>query len=426
MVLSAPVKALALVVFLAAIASATYAVREVVGDTVEAQLISVFSPRALLNATPGHDVTYAIVVANRDSATRDAVVALDGIARGESVVTTVRGGSNATVFVTVSVPEDASVGDHGLDASVRVGERVVRERDALVTLRVFPPGVGFGPTSSAQATYTGRLSATGRVFNTNDAALIGHAFPKTDSYRFSQGALTIASLPRPNVVQGIYEGVQGMQVGESRTLGFPPERGYGPATEEDSYPRDDTLLRNLTLRNDAQRVSRQEFDDFANGSEQLRPGAYQEGDLFTLEQNGDDWPYRIERITNASVEYKLVAKVGDELTIYPFWRDGSVVTAINDTHVSFRTTPKTAPGDKITVKQFWPLMSELKEHNETHVVIRNTPPQGYTFTAVSAFGQPREATVREVNEERILVALPSSNPLAGKDLTFDVTIQSLS
>lgn len=425
MALSAPVKALAFVVFIAAIAGATYGVRDVVGDTVESQLVAVSTPRAVLNVTPGHNATYVITISNRDTATRDLTVEIDGVASGRAATTSVRGVSNATVFVTVEVPASLAAGEHELDVRVLSGDRAVRERTGLLTLRVLAPGVGFEVGDVAETYYTGRLSATGRVFNTNDPILVGLGFPKTDSYRFSQGLLPIASDPRPNVVQGIFEGVLGMQPGETRTLSFPPELGYGPSTQEESLPRDDSLQRNITLRNDIQRVTREEFESFLNESQQRKAGGYQVDDVFMLDQNDDLWPYRVVTISEEIVEYKLVANPGDAFTIYPFWPDGSVVAFSNDTHVGFRTTPTTQVGEKITVKQYWPLMSELKSYNETHISIRNSPPVGYTFTEVSQLGQPREATVKELSETRILVALPSPNPLAGKDLTFDVTVLSI-
>ncbi|HUR70100.1 MAG TPA: FKBP-type peptidyl-prolyl cis-trans isomerase [Candidatus Thermoplasmatota archaeon] len=426
MALSTPVKALAFVLFLAAIAGATYAVTGVLGDTVESHLLSVSAPRASVNATGGHNVTYLVTVANRDTAARDVRLKVDGLASGESDIATVRGSSNATLFVTVSIPEDAPVGDHALDVSVVSGAAAPRRHAGLLTLHILPAAPGFGPGDETDILYTGRLSATGRVFNTNDRGLVGLAVPKTDTYRFSDGFLHVVTVPRLSIVPGLAEGMRGMQPGESRTVSFPPEQGYGPATEDQQFNRDDVLQRNITVVNDEQSVARETFDAYLNESGQGDPATFKVGDTFKLDQDGSLWPYRVTNLSSEVVTYKLAAKVGESYTIYPFWPNSSVLTAIDEAHVSFRTTPTTPVGEKFTFKQFWPAMSSLKEVNDTAIVVRNDPPVGFTFSQVGAGGAPREATVKSVNETRIVAALPAQNPLAGKDLTFDVTMVTLS
>lgn len=426
MALSAPVKAAALLLFIAAIAGATYGVEKVVGSTVESQLVSVSAARAELNATAGHTVTYLVSVTNRDVAARDVSVRVSGAGlEGESEITTVRGNTTVGVFVPVTIPESVPEGEHALDVSVVSGERVVREREGALTLRVLGAGPGFEQGDAVDATYMGRLSATGRVFNTNDPAIVGVAFPKTDSYRFSQGLLRVQTVPRPTIVQGLYEGMLGMQAGETRTISFGPEKGYGPASEEETFPRDEPLAREITLTNDAQQVPRATFDAYINESGQGDPSAFQAGDVFLLNQNGNDWPYRVVDLSATVVQYKLAAEVGQAYTIYPFWPNASVVAAIDDDNVTFRTTPTTEPGAVFTMKAFWPEMSTITSANETHIVVRHSPPVGFTYTSVSQLGQPREATVKSVDETQIVVAMPSTNPLAGKDLTFDVTVLSI-
>lgn len=420
--LSTPVKAIALVLFIAAIAGASYGVNQVLGDTIEAQIFSVSSPRALLNATGGHTVTYLMNITNRDAAARDVVIAIDGIAEGQSAVTTVRGGSNAAVYVSVDVPADVSPGTYPLDVSVIQDGRTLREREGALDLVILPDAPGFEDGDLAEAVYTGHLTATGRVFSSNDAAIIGMPVLKTDNYRFQQSLLRVVTAPRATVVEGLAEGVIGMQAGESRTVSFPPEKGYGPATEDQRLPRDDVLRREISLLNEPHRVPFSAFEQHINASLQGDARSYETGDVFFLEQNENQWPYLITNLTDQFVEYKLAANVGDAFTIYPFWANASVVTAMNDTHVTFRTTPNKAPGEKITVKEYWPLMSELLSYNETQIVLRNSPPVGYTYTMLTQAGQPREATVVEVTDEYVRTALPSQNPLAGKDLTFDVLL----
>lgn len=425
MALSAPVKALALVVFIAAIAGATYGVSMVTGDTVGSQLVTATLSRAEANATPGHDVTYFVAVNNRGAATRDVVVEIDGIVDGRSEMVSVRGNSTGGIFVTVQVPEGTPEGEHALDVRLLDGTELLRERSGAAVLRILPPAPGLEPGDTAELIYTGRLTATGRVFNTNDPELLAAQFAKTDNYRFSQGLLPLQTTPRPNIVPGLYEGLLGMQPGEHRTVSFGPEKGYGPATEEINESRDEVIVRDLTLVNDVQRVARATFDTYITESRQGDPTSYQPNDTFTLEQNGNDWPYKVAEIDDEVVGYRLAAVVGDAYTVYPFWPNASVVTSIDDDHVSFRTTPTTAINETFTMKAFWPEMSAIRDVNETRVIVRHTPPVGFTYTMVSQLGQAREATIKEVSESRIVVAIPSPNPLAGRDLTFDVIMMTL-
>ena len=425
MALSAPVKALALIVFIAAIAGATYAVNSYVGSTVESQLVSVTTPRATLNATGGHNVTFVVNVTNHDVATRDVVIEVRGVASGVSDPASVLANSTAGVFVTLAVAADAAPGEHPLDVRIVSNGHTARDRAGFFTLRILPPAPGLATGDAAEVIYTGRLTATGRVFNTDDAALFNVPFPKTDSYRFSQGALPMQTGARQNVVPGLAEGMIGMQPGESRTLSFPPAKGYGPATEEKTEPRDEVIVRDLTLVNDAQSVPRATFDSYVNETNQTANAPFHVGSVFKLNQNGNDWPYRITNMSADSVSYKLAAVQGDAYTVYPFWANASIVTAINDTAVSFRTTPNTAIGQNFTMREYWPQLTSMRAVNDTVVVVRHSPPVGFTYTMVSQLGQPREATVLSVSEEKIVVGLPATNPLAGKDLTFDVTVLSL-
>lgn len=423
MATSTVVKAFALVLFIAGIAGATYAVMGVMGDTVQSSLVSASASRTSLNATGGHNVTFLVTISNRDSSAHEVFVEATGVVSGTSATTTVRGGSNATVFLTVQLPADISVGEHPLGVRLTSDGNPLRERD-LLTLNIMPDAPGFDDGDSAQIIYTGRLSATGRVFNANDLSLVGLSFPKTDTYRFSDGALNVQTRPRLTVVTGLAQGMVGMQSGESRTVSFPPALGYGPSAQNQTFDRDEILTRELTVPNQEQAVARQTFDAYIRESRQGDPATMGPGDHFKLDQDGNVWPYRITNMTADLVQYKLDAQPGDAFTVYPFWKDASVVTAIDEQNITFRTTPNTPEGKKITLKSFWPEMSAVKEINETHIVLRHSPPVGFSFTQVIS-NAPREATVRDVSETTITAVMPSTNPLAGKDLTFDVTVLSL-
>lgn len=421
---SALIKALSLVLFIAGVAGATYVVMGYMGDTVDS--IVVGAPQDTLNATPGHDVTFYVTLTNRDTAQREIAVEAVGLVAGKSDFATVRGGSNATVFLTVHIPDEFEVGEHSIDVRLLEGvDDVVHERDGLLHINVLPPAAGFADGDAGEAIYTGRLSATGRVFNTNDRSLVGHNFQKTEGYRFTDTILPVQTRPRASVVAGLAQGMMGMQPGESRTVSFPPSLGYGPATLNQTFPRDETVSRTLTVRNDEQSVARATFDAYINETGQGDPATLASGSVFQLQEEGNLWPYRLTNVSDQVVSYKLAANPGENYTIYPFWASASTVVEIDEVKVVFFTTPTTEPGgESFTFKAHWPKMSTLQSVNETHFVIRNTPVVGFPFTQVVG-NTPRELTIIRVDDTVITAALPSQNPLAGKDLTFDVTLMSL-
>lgn len=436
---SAAAKAIALVLFLAALAGATYAVSETLDIHVEQQPIVIEPVHTERQATPGHTVSYLITVENRGASERTVVVAVDGAAQGRSAPAVVGGNSSIAVFVPVEVPANAAIGEHAL--AVRVSDsqdKVLRAREGALTLRVLPEAPGLEIGDRAEMQYIGRLADTGRAFAANDPRVVGAPFLKTDQYQYNPAALPVSTQPR-NVVQGIYEGILGMQAGETRTLTFGFEKGYGPPSENDTVPRREVIERTLVARNEVQRVPRETFNDFITENDLGRPEDYAVGSMFNLTDEQNTWPYRIVTMTDQIVEYRLGAQPGDKFTIYGYWPLGSEIERITDTEVVFKTSPTTpmapegaCPPDPrsphpgcITVRPEWPSMSTLDAPaNDTHVVVRHDPPTNFRYTTTLA-GQTREIVVLDVGADEIIVAVAAQHPLAGRALTFDVTLLSI-
>lgn len=427
-VLTTPVKALALIVFLSAIAGATWGVQSYLGDSAEAQLVNAFPARATLSATADHTVTYAVSVVNRADAARDVVVSLTGSGiEGRSDARTVAASGNATFFVPVQVPAGLAPGQYPLSIVVATPDgQTLRERPGAATLTVMAPAPGFAMGDTADVTYLGRLAATGRVFNTNDPVVGALNIPKTATYSLSPGLLTVATVPRPTVVTGFYEGMLGMQAGETRTVTFGPEKGYGNATTTSREPRDETLEREFVLELETEAVGRDIFDGYVSDTGQGEGTSFEAGENFIFEQGANRWPYRIESINATVVLYRLNVSAGDSYTLYPFWQGASQVASTNETHTVFRTTPTTDVGGAFTMRSYWQNMSAVKSVNETSIVVRHSPPVGHQYqVAQSQFEAPRTVTVQELTEADIVLATPSGNALAGQDLTFDITLVNL-
>lgn len=439
MALSAAAKALSLVLFFGALAGATYAVSQSIGGVqVELQPIVIEPIQTERQATPGHAVSFLISVDNRGASERRAHVEIDGAARGRSPEVTIPANSSIAVFVPVDVPAEAAVGEHALTVRVLSEERVLRSRENAVQLTVLPAAPGVEVGDRAEIRYVGRYADTARAFSSNDPELVGAAFLKSDQYQYNPAVLTVSTQPR-NVIQGMYENVLGMQPGESRTFTFGFEKGYGPPSENTSVPRREVIERTLFAKNEVQRVARATFDEYITESGQGAPSDYAVGSTFTLAEEQNTWPYRITGITEEVVEYRLDAQIGDKFTLYPYWPQGSEIRAINETRVEFYTTPTTQPtregecpprdagagANCFTMRPEWPQMSGLDAApNATQIVVRHDPPVQYPYTMTQG-GETRQVAVAEVTATEIIVAVAAQNPLAGRSLTFDVTVLSV-
>lgn len=424
-------KAIALLVFLGGIAAATYGVQNVIApagspSVAAASSLRIDAVHPLVNATPGHDVTFYVVVTNRGEVARTLVanVSGDGIA-GSAPEAIVPAASNETFLVTLSLPKDITVGTHNLRATISTPDgSITRTRSDLLTLRILPPLPGYDATSKATAIYAGRLAASGKVFNTNDAALTATNFPKTDSFQPSSGELPLSAAT--SLVEGFIDGVTGMQAGESRTFTFGPDKGYGNATTTRDLPRVEPIDRAFPLRVHRPPADRASFDSFINGTQQGDPRTYRAGDLFHSAPGVNTLPYRIVSINATTVVYELAAKVGDEFTIFPFWPNASKVVSVNETTALTLTTPTSAPGENFTYYAYWPGMTQLASYNDTTILVKHTPPVGFKFTLPQTQAQPAtDARVHDVTADSIVISVPSNNPLAGQYLTFDVYFTSL-
>jgi FKBP-type peptidyl-prolyl cis-trans isomerase 2 len=406
--------------------------------SVELQPIVIEPVQEARSATAGHTVSYLVTVVNRGVTERTFHVEVDGIATGRSSEAAVASNSSLALFVPVDIPANAPEGVHGLTVRVVSGDRILRARDNAVSLTILPEAPGVQVGDRAEVRYLGRLADTGRAFASNEQALVGAPFLKTDAYQYNPAMLPVSTEPR-NVVLGIYEGILGMQPGETRTLTFGFEKGYGPPSENDTVPRREVIERTLAAHNDVQRVPRATFDDYIVETRQGDPATYGLNSTFTLDDDQNVWPYRIVTFNEQLVEYKLAAKVGDTFTLYPYWPQGTEIIEIDEEDVVFFTTPTTAPApegtcpprqggagsDCFTMRQEWPEMSTLDaEPNATHIVVRHDPPAQYRYTTAQS-GQTREVVVAALGEDEITVAVAAQHPLAGRTLTFDITVVSV-
>jgi len=418
--------ALALLLFLGTVGGAVYGTQAFLGDTVTAQLVTGTPAHETLNATAGHEVTYAITLANRDDAARDMAARLTSdIGQGTSEVTRVAAGQTAAVFVTVSIDADAAAGSHALSLDIlNENGETLRTRPDLATLRILAPAPGFQAGDTAVVYYAGHLADSGRTFNTNDPRLASTTFPKTDQYQFTDGAFEAAV---GRVVPGFSDALIDMQAGESRTVTFPAEKGYGPATEEVREKRFEDLDRRFDLELQVDSVNLDTFDGYIEQTSQGDPASFVVGDVFYFEQGVNRWPYLIVSKDNTSVGYTLQVSEGENFTLYPFWEGASHIVSVNDTNVVFETTPTTALGEMFTMRGDWPDATRVVSTNATVIRVEHAPEVGlqYGEAASPLGGGGATLTITEITADEIVAVKPASHPLAGKALTFDIQVLEL-
>lgn len=423
-----PVKAVALLVFIGAIAGATYGVQTLVGDSLAKSLVAAEPLHEARNATAGNEVTFPFTLSNRDDAGRDVRIVVEGEGiDAQSELARVPGDGGVTVFVRVGVPASLAPGDH--DLSVRLVDEAgetVRADAATLRLRVLDaPTAGFGPTDVANMTYTGRLAETGTVFVSNDAALAGEPFARVEDFRLQSGSSRLA---QGLVVPGLYEGALGMVPGESRTIVVSPEKGYGNATLETTQPREETIERISEFPVVERSEARQNFDQHVIATNQGDPASFEAGDSFTVynEQTANTARFEITEIDEQIVKYRFAPQLGDTYTLYPAWLNQSVITAVNETSVTFETTPSTDVDEPFTWYEHWRDASTIVSMNETEIVVRHSPAIGSTHEEPDPFRQEtRRLTVSRLTDDEIVMTYPSSSALAGKTIVYDVTLTSI-
>lgn len=423
--------AVALAVFFAAVAGATYGVQTLVDDRISGSLLSIEPLHERQAATGGHDVTFAVELVNRDDVPRSGAIRAEGEGlAAESDVVTVPAGGAATAFLTFSVPQDAAAGERAIDLRlVDEAGATLRQRDDVLRLDVLAGGDGFGEGDAANLSYIGILQETGRVFEANDPALADASFDRASNYQFYATPLRVTT-PRPQgFPPGLYAGIQGMLPGESRTITLAPEEAYGAATLNTSRPREETIERTLEVPlNELPPLPVGQFQNLLSNTGQGRVEEYEVGDRFfeTDPDTGNKFWFRITALSNAGVTRKFDPSVGEQFTTVGAWPNATVVVDVNESTASFRIDPPVAEGEPFTFYDYWPDRSEIVSLDDEEIVIRHSPDVGMSNEVRDPTGQSvRRFTVERLTDDEIVLRYPSPNPLAGKALVYHVTLLDL-
>ncbi len=204
------------------------------------------------------------------------------------------------------------------------------------------------------------------------------------------------------MIQGFDEAVQGMRVGQEKTVTIPSEKAYGEydPTRLIVTPRTEVLNRTSEV-NKTIVISTAQFSTVF-GSQPVV------GEVYNTPQA--PWPFKVSVADDEKVVLTAVAKVGDKVSL-PGTSWDSTVTNVGD-NIRIRQDPK--PGQMVET----PFGNATIELTQREIRIVTNPQKGTVISTL--FGQ---SVVKDVNATSI--TLDVNHPLAGKTLVFDIEVVGL-
>ncbi|HEX2021555.1 MAG TPA: FKBP-type peptidyl-prolyl cis-trans isomerase [Candidatus Thermoplasmatota archaeon] len=420
-----PLHALALVVFAGAVAGATYGVQQILDDPPEPTGVAVQPETRLLTIAPGQEASIPVTLRNRDNVTRDLLV----VAEGPGVSGEARASVPARNATTVLLPLAFSGAERESRVALRVveGNETLRETPDAFRVRAASGQGGFAPGDSASVYYTARMGDTGLVFYSNDPNLADANLAAVEGYRHAQDPILVRTVPEPSVIQGLYEGMLGMQEGETRHLEVPPRLAFGETIATEERDRVERIDRVSVLPIVERTAALASFERHLAETGQGNVSDYEAGDTFFItDPRGADLAYLVVSIDAASVTYRYAPAVGDRYTLEEAWPNASEVISVDAGNVTFRTTPPVDAGETTTWHAYWPNMSVVESVDESVIVVRHSPPVGTTHREPQGPNAPPLLyTVRSLTDDKVVLEYPNEHPLAGKTLVFDLRIADL-
>lgn len=332
-------------------------------------------------------------------------------------------------FATLEVPSSAS-GTLTETLTLTVGDAT---RQIELSIDTQPTGETASQGMQASVDYVGQLS-DGRVFDTSVPEVAHGPFPKSDTFRLRPGLAPIPVQVTPNprrMIPGFVDAVRGMAVNETQTVVIPPSEAYGPVRTHENLSATTEIQRENSVTRLLEDIPRNRVPpsfDIKNASE---------GDILTYETTTGNvtitFQFELVEKGEQTVTLKRVAEVGDTTTFYAPWPNQTEVVKVNETTIVYRTTPPEDAGNftwdaqQGTHEAAWENATTVKSVNETTIVLLHQPEEGITYEAQTGgrFGQTKTYRVEDVNQTTVHVSTPNDHPLAGKTLTFTITVQDV-
>jgi len=411
----------ALVIFLGVLGGSFYAAEKAFGHGPPAGVaggtgasgFSLVAVEPVLNAAPGTTVTFPVDARGGTGETGyDVQSPWPANASSEPILPASASGA---AWIPVVVSPDAQPGPQRVVVKARTGNATAT---LPLTVNVLGPGPVAAIGDTVQVDYVGRFD-NGTIFDTSIQSVAQASFDKPEGFTRQQWQpLRLQLGDSAGTITGFWRGILGMQEGQSKTLRLAPELAYGNATQDISVPRTQDVPRLSQVFQRVQHVPRNLLGSYLNASSQA-------GDqIHVADPQGNNRTYVLEQLDSGNATLRWLVAMGDNFTVFPSWPNMSHAAVVTNDTVQFRTDPGALNGT-VTWFPFWPSMSRLTAVNETTITVTHNPPVGFAFALPSRNGPPSQARVSEVGPTTIIVQAPNEHPLAGKTLTFDVTVRSL-
>ncbi|MHB8606049.1 MAG: FKBP-type peptidyl-prolyl cis-trans isomerase [Thermoplasmatota archaeon] len=434
------IKAVAFLVFVALVGGATYAAYGAIGSTGTVPRGIVVEPvRAEVGAAPGDDVALGFDVKNGGDATERVTLSVLDAAGMDAGATTrflIAAGDGSGGFLTLHVPLGVPPGPRVVTVLATTEQAPVKRSTTTVTLDILPgtePIVRAGDTATVE--YVGWLS-DGTIFGSDIATYIDSAIPKATAFRGTPGNFSVdtnLSNPASRTVPGFTEGIIGMHKGSTRSFVLTPDQAFGNATLEENRNRVDHALRVVELPRAPLNVSVSVFGQHINDTKQGDPASFKANSTFIFDQPPNRWTFRILCINGVSaptfkgtcdantVTYIPDPPLGDAFHVHRGVNLTSLVTAKNETTLTFTAEDPAPLNGTFTFYDYWPGASKLIAKNATALTIENDPAVGTEFTDSSS-GSPVAYSVARLDAEHVVLSRANTQPLAGQTLYFAVTV----
>ncbi len=367
-----------------------------------------------LNLAPGSTASVPLTFESINATPEDAQLAVSDAGGLEAEIpATPLAGDNGTLngWLTVTVAEDASPGDHQVIVALTAGDETKR---AQVDVSITQPNETLAQGEIAQLHLTAR-TPDGKVAFTTDSNVSDSPFPTTESFQPPRrpGPTQVPLQERAQLPGDLLENLVGAGIGQDLSVEVPD--AFGPETLQQNQSREETIQRTM----ERQRVT--EVPRQLAMQRQLINESTEEGD--TLDLPGTELPYVVDHLNETQVRLVLDAQENQTYTIYEAWPDAAQVTQVNNTTVTLYVTPAVDEGETFTWNPQWPNATEIVTMTDDEIVLRHSPEPGTTYTQTNRRGQATELTVAELTEDNIVVERDNPHPLAGQTMTFEIRVE---
>lgn len=373
---------------------------------------------ASMTLAPGTNASTPLLFSQADAEPSEASLSVEDAAGLDvEAPETLHGNETGAIagWLTVSVPEDASEGDHEVVVSLSDADGQITE--AVVPITVETPSEPLKPGEVGMLQLTARTQ-DGALAITNDQAVAEAPFPEAEGYQDPQQFQPIPAplTPRGQLPSQLVQAVVGTDVNHSLSVDVPEV--FGPAQIENERAREETVEREVQIPVEIDVPTRQ--------AQQFLPRDAQEGDevdLPVVQNASAGVPYTVESLTQQQVSFDLALEESETLTLYQAWTHGANVTEVRAEQATLYVTPTQSEGETLTWVEPWGNTTEIVEVTNETITLRHDPEPGLTYTTQNRQSQqPVETTVVEVTEDTIVLSQDNPHPLAGETLSFDVTV----